>query len=398
MKAKLELFPQPRSSYEGGQRRSCLVKHRNEEGVSFEHTVWFDYPSLLVLPEDSDADAYLICALLPAMHLGADIIIYGAVCQHLLANLSEWQQVWHAWCPELYTLVNITATEQRLPQMALTGAIVAFSGGTDAQFTTYRHATAQAGYATQQLKGGVLVHGFDIELSDESGFAGAAHKARTTLSDLTINLIAVKTNIRECWDIYWPHYYGSAVASVLSSLKNLAGSGLIGSGPAYNALFTPCGSHPITDPLLSSSSFKIVHDGAGFSRSQKIALLAKWPTGINNLRVCWTGLQRDRNCGRCEKCIRTQLNFLLAGIENPPCFSSPLTLASFKSLVLHSDGARAEWNLIYQQIKESGVGVQWLKEIEQVIKRKTFSPINSLLPKGSRRRDWAKQMIAGYRK
>lgn len=398
LKAQLELFPQPLEVSEAGQRRRCLVKHTTIDGTSFEHSVWFLYPAQLALPADLDCDAYLLSALLPAMKLNADITVHGSVCKQLLANLSEWQQVWHAWCSELYFPVDINVTELRTAETNAPDALVAFSGGTDAQFTTYRHVTGQAGYATQKLRAGVLVHGFDIELSDSAGFAGAAEKARDTLSSLDLNLITVQTNTRDCWDIYWPHYYGTAVAAVLSGLKKVAGTGLIGSGPAYSALFTPCGSHPITDPLLSSSSFKLVHDGAGFSRSQKITLLANWPTGVSNLRVCWAGVQKDRNCGRCEKCVRTQLNFLLAGVANPSCFSVPLKASSFKSVVLHSDGARAEWELLRREILRTGIGSEWLADVNQVLRRRATPTVDVLLPKGSRRREWAKQMVAGVRK
>jgi hypothetical protein len=48
--------------------------------------------------------------------------------------------------------------------------------------------------------------------------------------------------------------------------------------------------------------------------------------------VCWEGVDQGRNCGVCEKCIRTKLNFLAAGIESPECFQEPLTIEDVHSL------------------------------------------------------------------
>ena len=47
--------------------------------------------------------------------------------------------------------------------------------------------------------------------------------------------------------------------------------GLIGSSEPYDALVIPWGSSPITDYLLSGDRLSIVHDGAGFSRTDKVA-------------------------------------------------------------------------------------------------------------------------------
>ncbi len=48
--------------------------------------------------------------------------------------------------------------------------------------------------------------------------------------------------------------------------------------------------------------------------------------------MCWEGVDQGRNCGVCEKCIRTKLNFLAAGIESPECFQEPLAIEDVHSL------------------------------------------------------------------
>ena len=49
---------------------------------------------------------------------------------------------------------------------------------------------------------------------------------------------------------------------------------LVGSSEPYDALVLPWGSNPVTDRLLSGGRLAIVHDGAGFSRTDKISFLS----------------------------------------------------------------------------------------------------------------------------
>lgn len=400
MKSLVELFPQPAEVNEDGQRRSCLVRETLASGEVVEADLWFIYPKNVPMPKDNNCDSYLLGTLLLAMKLKTDISVHGSVSKELLVNLTELQAVWNKWCPETYSLIDIQVDDIRDDDVQADGAIVAFSGGVDAQFTAYRHATDQAGYCTQKISAGVLIHGFDIPFADAEGFAGAAKKAANALDDLGLPLLVVKTNLSRVWgkenksrSVNWEHQCGMAVAATLTGLSNVAGTGLIGSGEPYDALVAPWGSHPITDPLCSSGSFNIIHDGAGFNRSEKTKVLAKWSAGMKNLRVCWVGDLKDSNCGICEKCVRTRLNFLLADAANPGCFSDPINKKMFENISLNSEAARTEWQLIRNEIKSTGKAVKWLPEVEKALKRKAGPKLRFLLPQGSQRRDLIKKLL-----
>lgn len=393
MQNSLELSPLPLKIQKNQQRRSCLIKEMNVNGKIISKELWFLYPADLPMPEDDDCDTYLLAALLPAMQRKADIVVRGSVSQELLINLTELQYIWHKWLPEEFFIVDIKVDNVRSDEVRVKGAVVAFSGGADAQFAAYRHVKGNAGYATQDIKAGIFIHGLDIPLTDTQGFSGAAKLATVVLEDLDIDLKVARTNIRELWTINWEYYFAAAIASVLSGFSRYAGNGLIGSSEPYDSLLAPWGSHPMTDPLLSSGAFKVIHDGAGFSRSEKIKLISEWDLGVENLRVCWAGGNHDRNCGRCEKCVRTRLNFILSGVDNPKCFSDALKPSNFKSIVLGSEGARNEWELIRSEIVQTERGLKWLPQVDQVLKRKSSPKFSRLLPLGSKRRELIKKVL-----
>jgi len=81
--------------------------------------------------------------------------------------------------------------------------------------------------------------------------------------------------------------------------------------------------------MLSTAGFEIIHDGIAFSRLQKFVALREWDDGYNNLRVCFTGIDRDiiqeGNCGKCTKCVRSLLVFQLAGLPVPHSFPGPVS-------------------------------------------------------------------------
>jgi len=53
---------------------------------------------------------------------------------------------------------------------------------------------------------------------------------------------------------------------------------------------------------------------------EKIQAVAAWPAAMQDLRVCLHGEERDENCCRCEKCVRTILGFRVLGLGLPACF------------------------------------------------------------------------------
>jgi hypothetical protein len=398
MSITIQLNPQPIQMINDCQIRSCLAIF-SENGTATEKRMWFSYPLDVPMPEDSNCESYLLASLLPAMQLNADISVKGKVSKQLLANLTELQYIWNKWSPNDFHLIHITADEvTNIDVSQNDDAVVAFSGGVDAQFSTYRHATKQAGYATKNLKAGVLIHGFDIALDDDKSFAVAKHKAKLALDNLQVKLFTVSTNIRELWNLNWEMYCGTAIASVLNNFQQYAQFGLIGSGEAYDALVSPWGSHPLTDPLASSKTFQIIHDGAGFNRTEKIQLLSTWQTGIKNLRVCWAGDDLSKNCGKCEKCVRTRLNFVASGLPNPECFDTPLTKSLLKPILLRSDASKAEWHSIYQDIVKSNNAKEWLPDIQAVINRKPRPSLYFLFPPNSKRREWVKNTINKLKK
>jgi hypothetical protein len=171
----------------------------------------------------------------------------------------------------------------------------------------------------------LLVHGFDIALDRTAEFEGARERAARAGDAAGLELRTVATNLRNL-DQDWQLAHGLALAAALQLHSPEFGVGLISSSAPYFRIELPWGSNPVTDPLMSSGTMHIRHDGAALSRTDKARVVATEPELLALMRVCWQGERLSRNCGRCEKCVRTHWALHIAGVRQPACFDEPVTV------------------------------------------------------------------------
>jgi hypothetical protein len=135
------------------------------------------------------------------------------------------------------------------------------------------------------------------------------------IDGLGASLVSVATNLRQtAWwrQADWGRVaHGCALASIAHALGGRFARLLIPSTHRY-ADSIPWGSHPLTDPLMSSGTLRVIHDGAGFSRVEKTSFIAESAAAMGSLQVCWES-NRFQNCGKCSKCYRTMATLHLLG-------------------------------------------------------------------------------------
>ncbi len=316
----IHVWPQESIEKDGGKELSCLV-----EGPQGDRTrLWYRFGLTNGIIPSERADPYAIALIFPAMAHRAKLHIHGAVCPALLRNLEEYSTIWSRWRPNTYAPVLLEADEESVAPIAPEDVyLAAFSGGVDAAFTVYRHVSNRCGRQRRKISTAALVHGFDIPLSNPKAFARVLEKAQHTLSSIGVRTLSVATNWRN-FPVDWEDGHASALISCLSFCSTQARGALLGSSNPYEIL-VDYGSTPLVDPKLSSAVFQVVHDGAAFSRTEKIALLSEWEQACQNLHVCWEGEQHDRNCCSCEKCVRTILNFRAVTGSLPACFEQDVS-------------------------------------------------------------------------
>lgn len=357
------IWQEETSEIDGFTTVSVIIEQPNQTKSRLWYRLPSEYTSLLT----NNCDPFVVAIIFLAMQQGTDLIVHGEVSSSLLQNLAEFQAAWHCWRPKLYQQIDITADiEREQSKLDSDQAIAAFSGGVDACFTMWRHRRKLCGRWQRNIQAGLMVHGFDIPLTQQEVFNRALQKSREMLTSLGVELIPMATNFRE-FKQDWEDAFGTAIASCLMLLQRGYNTGLIGSSDPYQALNLPYGSNPITDTLLSSNTFQIICDGAAFTRLQKVAEIANWEQACTNLRVCWQNTQSDKNCGRCEKCIRTILNFKVMGFAVPPCFAEDVTESQILGIRGLKKAQLIELEPILETAKKRGISQEWVKALEKCI-------------------------------
>ena len=296
------------------------------------YRLWYRFPAKF--QPASPGNAFLVATLLPAMVQGGTLEIDSRfpVCPLLLRRLEAVQDVFVAWGPALRVPFNRVAirAQTSLQEPASQEVGTFFSGGVDGTFTLLRH--------LEEVTSLIFVKGIDMQLTND-GLYDEVWQANVDFAKAVDKpIVPAASNIRFFGHAHacpWSACMGAGLASIAHALG--LRQTLIASGDYYADL-VPYGSHPLTDPLWSSSSLEIVHDGSGTQRIEKLRRIAEFSPALQVLRVCWQ--DKAFNCGKCEKCLRTMVQLRVLGITAPTF--APLTdLADVRKLYLWEDAELA---------------------------------------------------------
>jgi hypothetical protein len=288
--------------------------------------IYYDFMGDFCPSPDGLGNAAAVAFLPYAMRNGLNLHVDGVVDSDLLLQLDEAQDAWSRWHPSLFRPVRITVEEVRAATLATTStAVAAFSGGLDATYAVHAHKRRLIGRRSLDIRAGVLVQGFDLPLDQPDLFDGAKLRAAAILKKYDASLITVRTNWRSL-DIPWQHTFIFAVAGVLHQFKGAFGHGVIAADNAYeDEDVGQFANNSITNQMMSGSSFPIRFTGSGRSRTEKAGIVGQEREVLDHLRVCWECPNNLGNCGACEKCIRTKLNFMANGIKDVPALGARVT-------------------------------------------------------------------------
>jgi hypothetical protein len=282
--------------------------------------IWFAVPSDTKLA--LRAEPFVAAGLLEAMIRGVPLVVEAGIplSPVLYQQLEEIQSIYKCWNTDL-SHVEISAD---LSEAACIADSVAsfYSGGVDSSHTLLTH--------REELDTLIFLLGFDGGTSDHD-WEKRLVEHREFADRVGKKLITIKTNARQfAFDrrIDWSFGYGLCLATLGPMLQ--LSKVFIPSGHTYSELF-PEGSHPLSDPMWSTGVNRVIHDGSGFRRSEKMSDLREDQMILDNLQVCWRS--SSRNCGACPKCVRTMvaLHLLDAKCKKLPPLSNMELLSWLKT-------------------------------------------------------------------
>jgi hypothetical protein len=266
----------------------------------------------------ADPNAFLLVCYLPAWRAGEErVVIDGAICPVLRANLSAATQVLAGWQTSLGPRPRIEAdTAIRLPQ---TGVGSFLSGGIDSLATLRINRLTIPADHPESIGTAILIDYQGIEQLDAEETEARFRERSTTLEAICastdVTPLRLRTNARaldNSMEFWMRAYHGAMLAGLAHVVSHrLRKVHIAASYDAAN--LAPFGSHPLLHLYYGSAHLQIGHHGFELSRWAKTAIVADWPIALKHLHVCVAYRSGGRNCGRCEKCLRTMLALVSMG-------------------------------------------------------------------------------------
>ena len=290
-----------------------------------EQKFYFKFPKSSAQDLTNRADPFIYTLIFPMMRYGGTFNIIGApASKSVIDGITMFCRIWNIWCPETYKPIKIIANE--IPddyRPDNKNMVTAFSGGLDAAYTTYKYKKDLDPRFHFNIDKSIMILGADIPIKEKEQFQIAFTNAKKMTEDLNIELVPVEINYRE-YTHNWSYEFGAVLVGVLNFFsKNHTCSA---ASDSYLPNFPyPWGMNPITDRYLSNCTFKFISDGIEHSRTARANIIKNWQVGLENLRVCWRNNDKSKNCGHCEKCIRTKMNFMAVGIAHLPSMPNDLS-------------------------------------------------------------------------
>ena len=280
------------------------------------------------------ADAFLAaCFPLAALHGEARVRIEEKPCPMLVEGLRTAHAWWASWggMHSRPPTIETPAPGRCRTLTAARRAVSCLSGGVDGLHTLMHNRRLYRKGDPAYIREALFIHGFDIGKRprdpENERFRTALGRLEPVAAEAGVRLIPCRTNLRHLPSKpgFWANRHNGAALAAVGHAATLGPAYLFVGGTYHVSNPVPVGSHPAVDGLFSSQRLTVIHDGSRFSRLEKVRDLASWPTALAALRVCPGNGGDQPNCGRCEKCLRTRLELLAAGVEETAAFGPSLT-------------------------------------------------------------------------
>jgi hypothetical protein len=311
---------------DGSRLSACLVWD-DRPRPDFELVIEASGASAILPDQAGNA---LVTALFPIAFHDEEhrIAIDAPVCPMLVDNLSTVLGWWNRWSDKPPCDIRIETQRATVSCAGRQPATAFFSGGVDSFHMLHRNRKLYGRGNPAFIERAIIVHGFDVgrrkRNAEEPLFAGIRKRIEDAVLDQSLQVATCRTNLRHIALApgFWTDRFYGAAAFAMGHAAVAGPSYLMLAGTHDIDNLSPIGSNPAVDIQFSSQRLQVVHEGARFSRLQKVRELLEWPTALDNLRVCAQGGRTDYNCRECEKCLRTRLELLVVGCEETKAFGA----------------------------------------------------------------------------
>lgn len=326
-------------------------------------TLYFASPDLELAPRN---EALLTAAALPAMRQQLQVIrLSGAVSPRFLENLNGVMAFFRQHKRNYLPFRVEGAQLQPAPPSTEQRVGLFFSGGVDSFYTLLQN--------QETITDLIFLHGYDQALDEQGLRQGLAASARQVAAHYGKRAIELESNIRLYLDpqVPWIWSFGAGLAAPMHTLAPHFSRFYFSGAHAYTAgELVPAGVDPRLDPYWGTEALEVIHFGADTPRVEKTARVAQDEFALQHLFVCLHSRPGAKNCGRCEKCLRTMIDLAAVGaLERCTTFAEPLDLKRVAGMRIANHHHRALYSLTLAYLERSGANPALEKALRTALNR-----------------------------
>lgn len=324
-------------------------------------------------------DAFLVALLPHAMQNRIDIISDSTVSEKLELQISKFLMPVLAKYSDIYNEITVSVKNKsdiniNSEKCYATG----FSRGVDS-FDTIKDALECGEQSLTHLTFfNVGSHRSTGNYTKEQSiqlYNDRLNTARETSKIFNLPLIDVNSNLGDHITLPYVKIHHFCSFSAVLALQKLFKNYYYSSGYSVdNFSIKKCdkGSafyEPLLSSLLSTESTAFYITGLNKTRLDKIKSISEFEPSYNNLNVCY---YEDKNCGKCEKCVRTQLE--LMSINKLDLYKNSFDIDWFEKtknkysmiyMLKHQN--QSNYSEILDQMKLSGIKLPFSLKIRKFI-------------------------------
>lgn len=350
----------------GRQRLTAMIHwdnvSRSPQNIYFETTS--DSPRLY-----QSIAPFIISAAVPAMAAGETTIETDyPLDPALFEGIPTALNIIFYWCRDI-------ASGWAIPQLKapIAGDIISntsrgtaffYSGGVDATFTLLQNHSAVPLNDPGRIVAALIVYGLDLgfktESDDHAAFLEFVTSASSFLKPRLVQPIVMWTNVRQLdprpgfWGRAFNGFPLSAIAQLFPERFHQVLIGTSGDRLS-DAVQQPWGSHPVIHSYLNSINVQGRSPCVEITRLNRTKRIARDPEALKSLRVCFHSSEGRLNCGHCEKCVRTRVALLLAGMPTEVFPGPPLDAELIRSIVITSKVGQLEHEELRDGLRDAGL-------------------------------------------
>jgi hypothetical protein len=313
------------------RRESSAGRERVVADVAWEDSdrpsrrIFFEVPAEFGGDLSTESESFAIGCAIPAMSHGERRLkIEGTLCPRVRDGLFAISSLLRSWYGPGVSAPTIEPSGGFHPKSAAERprSALFLSGGIDSLYSLVSNRVDFPPDHPAFFRDALLVRGFSFFPPDTLQAEDAWRRASAAVDSLaaaqSVVPIRIVTNLREFepdFMLFASRYFGVMLAAAAHALARRVTTVAIAADLDIAHVF-PWGSHPLLYPLAGSSAVEVVESGGERTRLEKVRFLARRPEVFAGVTVCAEGPLPGGvlNCGRCEKCVRTLLAMMIAGI------------------------------------------------------------------------------------